>query len=439
MRDGTRVLRHSFPDGWVDPEAVFRSRFADGDAVFWLDASSGAGRSAMGELEDIVGGDGVLKDVSASLRASPDRLDDFPLGWVGWLGYEFRGTTTGEPVAHPSAHPVAVLGRVRRALEFDADRGTVTLVAEAQDWAGETGSWRDRMLAVLREAAPTPELGGAPDTVVARWRSSDEQYLAAIRACQEAIAAGDAYQLCLTDELVAEGHWDPVETYSALRSASPTHHGAFLRVDGITLLSASPEQFLEVTADGVVTTKPIKGTRPRGEDAETDAALRSALAADEKERAENLMIVDLMRNDLGRVCELGSVEVTALLEVESYAQVHQLVSTIRGRLKPGLTAVDALLACFPAGSMTGAPKISATRILDALERRPRGLYSGVFGRLGRNGSADLAMTIRSIVLDADGATIGAGGGITALSVPEKELAEKELKAAALVAALRRRG
>jgi anthranilate synthase component 1 len=190
-----------------------------------------------------------------------------------------------------------------------------------------------------------------------------------------------------------------------------------------------------VTPDRVVESKPIKGTRPRGASPEADDQLRTELVESEKERAENLMIVDLMRNDIGRVSEVGSVSVTSLLEVESYAQVHQLVSTVRGILRQDLRPVDAIGACFPAGSMTGAPKHRATLILDALEHRPRGIYSGAFGYLGFDGAVDLAMVIRSIVIDRESATVGAGGGITALSVPEEELAEAKLKAAALLRVL----
>jgi len=185
----------------------------------------------------------------------------------------------------------------------------------------------------------------------------------------------------------------------------------------------------------VVTTSPIKGTRPRGATAEADEDLRFELEASPKERAENLMIVDLMRNDLARVCQVGSVDVTSLLAVESYAQVHQLVSTVRGRLQEGLTATDAIAACFPAGSMTGAPKRSATLILDGLEQRARGIYAGAFGYLGLDGALDFAMVIRSIVIDEHGSTVGTGGGITALSVPEEELAEAKLKAQVLLQVL----
>ena len=164
-------------------------------------------------------------------------------------------------------------------------------------------------------------------------------------------------------------------------------------------------------------------------------SLRPELLESEKERAENLMIVDLMRNDIGRISRTGSVGVPSLLAVESYAQVHQLVSTVRGHLAAGLDGIDAVMSCFPAGSMTGAPKLSATRIVDRLENRARGIYSGAFGYFGVDGRVELAMVIRSIVIDPHGATVGAGGGITALSVPADELAEVKLKAEALLAVL----
>ena len=215
-----------------------------------------------------------------------------------------------------------------------------------------------------------------------------------------------------------------------------SHHGGLLRFGAHALLSASPEEFLAVSPAGMLRTRPIKGTRPRSADPITDRMLRAELLASAKERAENLMIVDLMRNDLGRVAALGSVAVPALLQVESYPHVHQLVSTIEARLAPGLSAVDAIEACFPAGSMTGAPKASAMTILRALEGGERGVYAGAFGYLGLDGAADLAMVIRSIVLGPAGASIGTGGGITALSVADEEIEETRIKAAALIEAIR---
>jgi anthranilate synthase component 1 len=268
-----------------------------------------------------------------------------------------------------------------------------------------------------------------------RWRHGADDYERLVRACQESIRRGDAYQLCLTNEVTADVHPDPLTAYFTLRAANPTHHGGYLRIGHVALLSASPERFLRIDAHGGVETKPIKGTRARGTNAADDERLRLELLASDKERAENLMIVDLMRNDLARVAQLGSVEVTSLLAVESYASVHQLVSTITAQLAPEADSLDAVAALFPAGSMTGAPKISAMRILNRLEGGPRGIYAGVFGYFSLDGALDLAMVIRSIVLTSDGASIGTGGGITALSVPADEVEETRIKAAPLLDAL----
>ncbi|MFC5859369.1 anthranilate synthase component I family protein [Agromyces flavus] len=256
-----------------------------------------------------------------------------------------------------------------------------------------------------------------------------------IGECQAAIVRGDAYQLCLTNRVDVDASPDPVAAYLRLRRSSPSHHGGFVRFDDVALLSASPEQFLLVERDGTIATKPMKGTRPRSGDPATDLALRAELSASEKERAENLMIVDLMRNDLGRIAEVGSVQVPSLLEVEEYPHVHQLVSTVTARLRHPLTALDAVRSAFPAGSMTGAPKLSAMTILHGLEQGPRGVYSGAFGCLGADGTADLAMVIRSILLTPSGASIGTGGGITALSDPDEEVEETRVKARALIAVL----
>ncbi|HEX7833928.1 MAG TPA: anthranilate synthase component I family protein, partial [Pseudolysinimonas sp.] len=349
------------------------------------------------------------------------------------------------PVSRASRYPDAAFLRVDRAVAIEPD-GSAQLLALGDAWEGELATWRDATVSGLSSAREAdayrnPRAGGLDtrsallDPHNVSWHESDAEYLANIAACQDAIREGEAYQLCLTTEAEIEGGFDPVAVYARLRAQSPSHHGALLRIGAISLLSSSPERFLEVSPDGIVRTHPIKGTRPRASDAASDARLRDELLASEKERAENIMIVDLMRNDLARVSEPGSVTVPSLLDVESYPQVHQLVSSIEGRLRAGLDGIDAIAACLPAGSMTGAPKQRATEILDGLERRARGLYAGAFGYLGRDGRIDLAMTIRSIVLDERGATIGTGGGITALSVPAEELAEARLKAAALLSAL----
>ena len=467
MRHG--LLRHRLApatDAATAPELAERILLAlatahpDADLV-WLDSGVGArtGRSLLsadGARVSLDAAAPVLPQLRAALGAMPAPGVDSslsgsgadpapPLGLVGWFGYELRDETMGMPApATPPADRASWLA-VDRGLVLDHVTGSLELVAldaAGTGWSGELAGWRARMLELVegaRRASAPPPVDPAPRT--ARWRDDDARYAELVRRCQEAIREGQAYQLCLTSAATVDAPGDAIELYRRVRRASPAHHGALLRIGGATLVSASPETFLRVERepgpDGGLRarTRPIKGTRPRGADLDSDAALVAELEASDKERAENLMIVDLMRNDLSRVSELGSVVVTGLLEVESYAQVHQLVSTVEGRLRDGLDAIDAIAACFPAGSMTGAPKRRAIELLAAWEGAPRGVYSGAFGYLAVDGSADLAMVIRSILV-ADGvATIGAGGGITALSEPEAEVAEMRLKARSLLTAL----
>lgn len=466
MRPG--ILRFPLP-GWMDPAIVFSTLYADSTDVVWLDSGTGAahGTSYMGIASRVIRSDqSVERPILEILReelaeAAPDVTRDgeptrdganegFTLGWVGWLGYEGRFDTLGLPRTQPSRYPDAAFLYVDRAVAVDHGSSTISLIARGERWEGDLADWRDEVAAALAAAAhvtaasavgnatarePAQAPPEATPTPSHSWRYSDAEYLGMIEQCQRAIAAGEAYQLCLTTEVSVPGTPDPLATYLALRAASPTHHGGYLRIGDVALLSSSPEIFLTVGTDRWVSSLPIKGTRPRGSSFAEDERLRAELVDSEKERAENLMIVDLMRNDIGRVSEVGTVEVTSLLAVESYAQVHQLVSTVRGRLRADLDPLDAVLACFPAGSMTGAPKRNATVILDRLERRSRGIYSGAFGYFGLDGRIDLAMVIRSIVIDPQGATIGSGGGITALSDPEDELAEVKLKARALLGVL----
>jgi anthranilate synthase component 1 len=346
-----------------------------------------------------------------------------------------RGESTGAVVRERGRHPDAAFLRVDRLVAVEGD-GSAALLALGTAWEGELGEWRDRTASTLAPAVSRRAAARRSSTTsTVTWHDTPARYLANIDACRAAIHEGDAYQLCLTTEARVEGSFDPLTVFDALRASSATHHGGLVRIGDTSLVSASPERFLRVTPDGVVRTSPIKGTRRRDPRPDEDERLRGELIASEKERAENLMIVDLMRNDLSRVCELGSVAVTGLLEVESYRHVHQLVSTVEGRLLPDAGVVDAIAACFPAGSMTGAPKLRALAVLDGLEQRPRGPYAGAFGYLAADGAADLAMTIRTIVIDPAGASIGTGGGITSGSDPEAELDEARLKAAALIAAV----
>lgn len=266
-------------------------------------------------------------------------------------------------------------------------------------------------------------------------RHDDAKYLQLINSAQTHIAAGDVYQLCLTNQISLEVAGNALATFLQLREVNPAPYSNYLRIAGQEIVCCSPEQFLKISSSGEISSKPIKGTRPRSSDFQIDAAIAQELMNNQKERAENLMIVDLMRNDFGRVAQVDSVSVPKLFEVESYATVHQLVSTVVAKLAADKTAVDALRAAFPGGSMTGAPKIRAMELISELEEGPRGAYSGVLGFLTHGGAAEFGMIIRTIVVTGENATIGVGGGITIDSVAEEELAETKVKAGALLKAL----
>ncbi|MFG6278153.1 anthranilate synthase component I family protein [Microbacterium sp. 5K110] len=396
---------------WREPDDVFCALFADEPHAFWLDAGPDAstGWSYLGAGRPDTAGS--PRNVDATIPPPPGISGpDFRGGWVGWVSYE------GAP---------AWL-RVEELLAFDHASRRVWALSST----GSGGSLAAAGADAPRAATP-PIVEGRG---VASARHSPEEYAGLIGACRERIADGDAYQLCLTTRFTVPGTVDALAAFRRLRIAASSHHGGFLRLGDTTLVSASPERFLEVRG-GRVHTHPIKGTRPRHPDPERDAALADDLRSDAKERAENVMIVDLMRNDLSRVCVPSSVGVDRLLEVETYPTVHQLVSEVSGALRPATTIGDLLDAAFPAGSMTGAPKASAREILAGLEGAERGVYSGTFGWVGDDGAADLAMVIRSIVVEPDAAWVGAGGGITWRSVVASEVAEVGIKARAPLAAL----
>lgn len=445
---------------WPRDAAEVARSLARAGSWFWLDGSAGEplgapGVSYLGEatqvrlaergrerefLNELRGGDRALRHASGGVG-----------GWVAAFGYEFGVALLGEDPADDDAPPAFAL-RADTVLVLDHANGAAELRGPGER---DLDAWLERHGGALSAeiASPSdaesrhrpPDAPSRPEACGgAAWRRSDADYLAEVEACKEAIREGEAYVLCLTDtaECEADGV-DPLELYLDLvrRSAGSTARGAVLVAGDRALVSASPERFLSKRAAGVAT-HPIKGTRPRGETAERDAILAAELAADPKERAENLMIVDLMRNDLSRVCAPGSVRTEGFLRVETHPRVHQLVSTVAGELREGLDVFDVLEACFPGGSMTGAPKRRAVQMLALLERGPRGLYSGCFGWLADDGDAELAMAIRCIELRGLGApharaAVGAGGGVTSDSEPAAELSEKLLKAAPLLDALAR--
>ncbi|HWM74873.1 MAG TPA: anthranilate synthase component I family protein, partial [Nocardioides sp.] len=265
-------------------------------------------------------------------------------------------------------------------------------------------------------------------------------YADAFSRVQDHLLAGNSYEVNLTYRLEQDSPLTPVEVYLRLRELNPAPYAGFLQHDlpGARgwLLSSSPERYALVTEDRTLETKPIKGTTPRADDPEEDERQRHQLATHSKFRAENLMIVDLLRNDLSMVCEPGTVEVPVLMEVESYPGVHQLVSTVRGRLRADVSTPAALRALFPAGSMTGAPKLRTMEIIEEVEEGPRGPYAGAFGWVSGNGCADLGVVIRSLMTTGNGRyTLGTGGGITVQSEASEEYAESRWKAARLLRAL----
>ncbi len=412
---------------WVDPAAVFEAFSSETEGVFWLDAGpdAAAGWSWVGSGTVEPEPARVRAVVCATPQSGDARSGPFTGGWVGWTGYERGAAAAGAPtIDDPLAPPEAWL-RVRRFVAFD--HGTRSA------WAFDRPSAVAGLAArVAASVVPSPPPPPSPREAIARHLPGE--YAELIERCRDAIAAGEAYQLCLTTRFSVPGEFDAAAVFRRLREATPAHHGGLVRSREATLASASPARFLRVSR-GVATTSPVKGTRPRSADPELDALLADELQASAKERAENVMIVDLVRNDLSRVCVPGSIAVERLLEVESYPAVHQLVSTVSGRLRPDTTVGELMDATFPAGSMTGAPKLSAMSILHGLEGGPRGVFAGCFGWVGDDGALDLAMVIRSVVVHPRGAYVGAGGGITWRSEAGAEVAEVSLKARGPLAAL----
>jgi para-aminobenzoate synthetase component I len=366
----------------------------------------------------------------------------FAGGLAGWLGYELGAQQHGVPRRGRDdlGLPDALFFGVDRCIAIERESGRTFL--SALGFGDDAATARDRAHAGLDALAsalavpaaepprvqPTPARALAPDLDAGA-------YAKAVDAVLEEIAAGNVYQACFTQRCERAFAGDPLALYAALRRINPAPFAAFFEAPEAALVGSSPERFLGVTRHGQVETRPIKGTRPRGATPEDDARLRAELLASPKERAENVMIVDLARNDLGRVCATGSVHVPELYAVEEYASVFQLVSTVRGQLAPGRDAFDAARAAFPPGSMTGAPKRAAMSLLDRLEIWRRGIYSGAAGYFDVFGGADLSVVIRSAIVSGGRALLHAGGGVVADSLPFAEHAEAQQKLAPLLRAL----
>lgn len=464
------------PDGG----ALFSALFGRSACAVWLDSSDstpgGGGRSRFSILADGGGQFGQLARHSAGTtevvsgpvtarvpgpffrwldgswgrRSVPTPADyqcGFTLGWLGYLGYELKRETGGSS-APAGSLPDAALLFAGRAIVIDHEQQATYLLTlsgagsdeEARDWAAAARR------AVGQAATPVaaPAGSGLPvghPSPVFTARDTRDSYLEKVRRAQAEIRDGNTYEVCLTTALHSRtaAPMDPLDTYLSLRSASPAPFAHYLRFPGFAVASTSPERFLSLSATGALRAEPIKGTRRRSPDASTDLSLREDLRTSPKDRAENVMIVDLLRNDLSHAAVPGSVSVSRLCEIETYATVHQMVSTIDAQLRSGVSRAEAVAVAFPAGSMTGAPKISTMAILDQLEDAPRGVYSGAVGYFSLNGATDLAVVIRTLVLeDDDGGTrlsLGVGGAITADSDPADEWEEVRTKAFGVLSGL----
>ncbi|MGW9113746.1 anthranilate synthase component I family protein [Microbacterium sp. NPDC055683] len=428
----------------VDAEALFTHLYADDEIAVWLDSAQtayGMGRwSILGapdggraDVRDFASGDDPWTAVAHDIAARPVApIPGLPFagGWVGWIGYGAKDI--GAPA--PAGEPIAQLVRLSRFVVVDHREHVVHAVAVGPEADAADGrAWLDRTLARIAACPPAPAVPPSPSPVAATSSVDRTRYGADLDEVRTWLEAGDSYEACYTYALRVPVAEEPLGAYRRLRRANPAPYAAFLRLPGRSVLSCSPERYLAVAPDGRAETKPIKGTARRVDDPVGDAAAARALAADPKTRAENLMIVDLLRNDLGRVSAPGSVEVPDLMAVESYATVHQLVTVVRSRLLPGPAAgVRAAQALFPPGSMTGAPKRRTVELLDRLEAAPRGVYSGVLGFFSRCGAVDLSVVIRTAVIRDGEAVIGTGGAITFDSVVASEADETVAKSAALL-------
>jgi para-aminobenzoate synthetase len=398
------------------PLARFTDIARTHDRCFWLDGGGSrpwsGRRSLLGRLDDDdvsltydaahhevtrhasgrseVVGDDVFDVLEDHLAADP--LD---VHWVGYFGYAARPDLPAL-VGSSAAMPDAVWMRTRHVQVFHHPEEAVE---------------------------PVAAVGRPPDVPV------PAEYAAAFAEVQEQLHAGNSYEVNLTHRLPVTSDLDPVTAYLRLRTLNPAPYAGFLQHRGRVLLSSSPERFATVDRHRMIETRPIKGTTPRGADPDEDDRLRRQLVTDPRYRAENLMIVDLLRNDIGMVAEPGTVQVPLLMEVESYASVHQLVSTVRGHLRDDVTTIGALRALFPAGSMTGAPKLRTMEIIRDVEATPRGAYAGAFGWVAGDGQADLGVVIRTLTTAGDGTwELGTGGGITVRSDVHEEYAESRWKA-----------
>ena len=470
------------------PDAAFE-RVAHLPFALWLDsASAGPGAEwsfvaadPFGVLQardgraSWISPDGIEPEPGGPVAALADRLRRYRLeasldvpfdgGAAGFIGYEVAGSFESLPLPPPgdSALPDLQMAVYDVVVAWKHETGECRVVSTglpgrgpaARAWAG--ARLRPTLDWLCGDAAPTSRVGAiaGADGMTTRghvgsalparpveahpWlhsTSSRDEYVETVDQVIRSIRCGDVYQVNLSQRFSAPATATPIDLHRALREISPAPYGAVIRSGPATVVSSSPERFLRVDRRGRIETRPIKGTRPRSEDPDEDERLARELRGSAKDRAENLMIVDLLRNDLSRICRPGSIRVPALYRLESWATVHHLVSIVRGHLRPGVDPEEILRAAFPCGSVTGAPKIRAMELIARHERVARGPYCGAIGYFGFGGDIDLSVAIRIVVLEAGRATFHAGGGIVADSDPEDEYRETVVKARGIIDALR---
>mmetsp|Transcript_25888 Transcript_25888/g.42529 ORF Transcript_25888/g.42529 Transcript_25888/m.42529 type:complete len:780 (+) Transcript_25888:172-2511(+) len=390
-----------------------------------------------------------------SLRRCGGASDSLPFefngGFVGYLGYELKEECMGQTVTrgcrtsvHVSPYPDAAFLLADRVIAFDHEEGHMYLMSVTHADHLEDDPWLKETESHLTTLPPLPPLSPSSSSTPSSLRTppsfvlgrSARDYSSDVKACLSEIHEGESYEICLTNQISTEASPDPITLYRTLRRLNPAPFAAFLRFGkDLAICCSSPERFLLIDRGRWVESKPIKGTIKRGRTEEEDKRLWHQLNESVKDHAENLMIVDLLRNDLGLVCEVGTVHVPKLMAIETYATVHTMVSTVRGHLRDNISTTKCIQMAFPGGSMTGAPKRRTLDILDRLEVAARGIYSGAIGFLALNGAAELNICIRTAVVTPECTTIGAGGAIVAQSEPNDEFEEMLLKAKAIMRAI----
>lgn len=454
-------LYYEMIDASFDTAEIYEKLYNYDDKTLWLDSSrvqEGLSRFSIFGLQSANRGHTLKYDVDKKivkktytndkceefhenifdyLKARRIRWDydeslpfDFQLGYIGYFGYELKKDTENVQNKYSFEYPDAYFKYCDRALVYDHMDEKLYILSYNDD-----KDWINDVKKVLGENFVKAKVGAKKDFPKIKFVKDKQTYIDDIKKIKELICAGETYEVCLTNRLDIFDKIDGKKYYMELRDKSPGQYSAFLPLDEIEIASSSMERFLRVDKNKIVSTKPIKGTIRRGNSEEEDKKLIDELRNEEKNKSENLMIVDLLRNDLGKFCEIGSVEVPKLMDVETYKTLHQLVTTVSGKIKKDVDIIDVIEKTFPGGSMTGAPKKRTLEIIDELETYPRGVYSGTIGYISNNSTMDFNIVIRTALIEEDKASIGLGGAIILLSDAEEEFDEIVLKAKGSLLAL----